>query len=280
MVETATCAVSHIYSNPSPACTCSSTETAVTWGHRHIQTATGDGVHTGHTARNTKTTSAHQEVPHSCTQRRQSHMQRPSQPLLLPFAVCPIGSVTRSQTHVHSLLPTQLCHIHPEAYLIGNGQHQTMPGSQVLRVPHARPIPGHVDGEACACGPAHLAGGALIPHGKEGAIIIAVQGNVEHTARDRVGRGPCLVSSLAPLKHGPPTSLAAPTPCPSPSPGVVLKYVLSSIAMMHIPVYNQDPEDRELVSYSGHWPPGRRQGPDHWGLSAGAYIVGHQILSP
>lgn len=94
----------------------------------------------------------------------------------------------RSQTHAYLLPLTQLCYIHPKAYLVGNGKHHTMPSSQVLSVTHAGPIPGHIDSEAHARGPAHLVAGTLIPHGKEGAMIIAVQGNVEYAARDRVGR--------------------------------------------------------------------------------------------
>lgn len=57
-----------------------------------------------------------------------------------------------------------------------------MPCSQVLGVTHAGPIPGHVDSEARACSLTYLAAGTLIPHGKEGAMIVAVQGNVEHAA--------------------------------------------------------------------------------------------------
>lgn len=106
-------------------------------------------------------------------------------PTPVPIAVC-LTQSPGSQTHIRLLPPTYLCHINPEVYLVGNGKHQTMPGSQVLGVTHAGPIPGHVDSEACACSPAHLVAGTLIPHGKEGAMIIAVQGNVEYTARDGV----------------------------------------------------------------------------------------------
>lgn len=67
-----------------------------------------------------------------------------------------------------------------------------MPGRQVVSIPYAGPIPGHVDSETCACSPAYLAAGTLIPHGEEGALIIAVQGYVEHTAGDRAERGPWL----------------------------------------------------------------------------------------
>lgn len=157
-----------------------------------------------HTARHTQTTPAHPEVPHSYTQGRQSHIAtvysqtyakaiteshpHHSRKYSHTQAISQDQS-SGSQTHAHPLPPTQSCHIHPDPYLIGNGKHQAMPGSQVVSVTHAGPVPGHIDSEACACSPAHLAAGALIPQGEEGTVIIAVQGNVQHAAGDGVGRG-------------------------------------------------------------------------------------------
>lgn len=57
-----------------------------------------------------------------------------------------------------------------------------MPSSQVVGVAHTGPIPCHIDSEASARSPARLAAGTLIPHGEEGAVIIAVQGDVQHAA--------------------------------------------------------------------------------------------------
>lgn len=106
-------------------------------------------------------------------------------------------------------------HVHPVLYLVGNGEHQTMPGSQVVSVTHAGPVPGHIDSEAGACGPAHLAAGALIPHGKEGAVIIPVQGDVQHAAG--AGKGTAAGEwPLAPLRCAWPPFPTTPRPLPQP----------------------------------------------------------------
>lgn len=69
-------------------------------------------------------------------------------------------------------------------------------------------------------------------------------------------------------------------PHSSPSPGVLLKYVLSSITVMNVPIHNQNPEEEQLLSYPGHSAPERGQGLDSWGISAGTFIVGGRILGP
>lgn len=221
----------HTCSNPSPPGTCSSTEVAVTWGHHHTQIGTSDGVHTGqvhsqarpqarpppHTP---KSSQLHTEGSH--IQPLHKHTQRPSESHPLPQShhsshpqVLSQDQSLRHRAHARLLPPTQSCHVHPKSYLIGNGKHQTMPGNQVVGVTQAGPIPGHVDGEARACSLTYLAAGTLVPHRKEGAMIIAVQRNVQHAAGTRWEGGMCLVSE-APMRHGPPTSLTTPHPLPQP----------------------------------------------------------------
>lgn len=92
--------------------------------------------------------------------------------------------------------------------------------------------------------------------------------------------GPWLVSGLAPRGMTCPPPWPHSDPCPSPSPGVLLKYVLSPITVMDVPVHNQDPGERQLLSYPGHLPPGRGQGLDPWSVSVGVFIVGGRILDP
>lgn len=77
------------------------------------------------------------------------------------------------------LPPTQMSHNDQSlTYLIGDGKYQTMPGSQVVSITHAGPIPGHIDSEAYTGSSAYLATGTLIPHGEESAMVIPVHGHI------------------------------------------------------------------------------------------------------
>lgn len=221
---------SHTYSNPSTPC--SSIELAVTWGHHDTQTSTSDGVHMGHvhnqahfqarllthpevltvTHRGQSQTDTAQTYPKAITQ---SHPFTQSHHYCHPQALSQDQSPV-SWTHAHSLPHTESHHVHPESYLISNRKHQTVPGSQVVSITHVGSIPGHIDSESCACSFTYPGTGTLVPHGKEGSMIIAVQGNVQHTVGTGWEGGGTQLVSKVPLRHGLPISLTTLQPLPQP----------------------------------------------------------------
>lgn len=189
VVERTTHAESHTHTQTPPHLAHSSIDMAAIQGHHHIQTLVTAYTQDTHSQSYKDYPRTPRSLSQLHTETAVTYAKAIPESLLHPLPLVSQDQSPRIQTHVPLLLPTQLYRIHPEAYLIGNGEHQTMPSSQVLGVTHARSIPCHIDGKARARRPTHLVAGTLISHGKEGAMIIAVQGNVEHTARDRVGRG-------------------------------------------------------------------------------------------
>lgn len=114
-------------------------------------------------------------------------------------------------------------------YLSGDGHDNMMKSRKVVRVTHLPPTPRHIDVKPRPLGHAHLVGRSILRGRKECAVVIAMERDVED-AGDRE-------SILACFLHCRPIFLLSSS---SSSPVIVLKDMLRPIAVVNIPVQDED----------------------------------------